>query len=59
MDASTKVIWITPVQKTTYTSEMVVKVQTRNLAIRNPITNTTTNLNQFTIRYYTWQNITS
>lgn len=31
---------------------------TRGLAVRNPVTNRTTNANQFTVKYYSWQNIT-
>ena len=58
MDPSTKVIWVTPVQKSSYTSNMAVSIQTRNRAIRNPYVNTTTNANQFDIKYYTWQNMT-
>ena len=58
MDATNKVIWIYPVEKLTYTSNMPVAIQTRNRAIRNPVVNTTTNINAFTIKYYTWQNIT-
>ena len=58
MDPATKVIWITPVEKTSYTSDLSVSIITRNLAIRNPVVNTTTNNNQFGVKYYTWQNIT-
>jgi len=57
MDPSTKVIWITPVEKSSYTSDMSVSIITRNLAIRNPVSSTTTNANQFSVKYYTWQNI--
>jgi hypothetical protein len=58
MDPTSNVIWIYPVQKTSYTSDMLVSIVTRNLAIRNPITNTSTNNNAFSVKYYTWQNIT-
>ncbi len=58
MDTANKVIWITPVQKSTYTSNMTVSILTRNLAIRNPINNATNmNTNLFVVKYYTWQNI--
>lgn len=36
---------------------MVVSITTRNRAIRNPVSSNTNN-NQFTVKYYTWQNIT-
>lgn len=32
----TRVIWIRPVQKTSYTSNMNIAITTRDLAIRNP-----------------------
>ena len=50
MDPTANVIWITPVQKSSYTSDMTVSILTRNLAIRNPVVNTATNNNQFIVK---------
>jgi hypothetical protein len=52
------VIWIKPVPKTTYTSNMKIKIRTRDLAIRNPTNNRTVYLNRFVVKYYSWENIT-
>ena len=57
IDTSDRVIWIYPVVKASYTSNMAVSVMTRGLAVRNPISNLNTNNNQFIVKYYTWQNI--
>ena len=38
---------------------MPVSIMTRNRAIRNPRVNTTTNINAFGVKYYTWQNISA
>ena len=57
MDPATRVIWITPVEKTSYTSDMTISIVTRNLAIRNPVVNISTDINQFAVKFYTWQNI--
>ena len=53
-----RVIWIKPVVKTSYTSTMKIKIQTRNLAIRNPTNNRTVYWNRFVVKYYSWENIT-
>lgn len=37
---------------------MKIRIQTRNLAIRNPTNNRTVYWNQFTVKYYSWENIT-
>jgi len=37
---------------------MPISVTTRNLAIRNPVSNRNTNASQFVIKYYSWQNVT-
>jgi len=36
---------------------MPISIITRNLAIRNPVSNYNTNNNQFVVKYYSWQNI--
>ena len=38
-------MYIYPVVKSTYTSNMVVSVMTKNLAVRNPTSNFNTNIN--------------
>jgi hypothetical protein len=55
IDINSRVIWVTPVVKSTYTDAYYLVIETVGLAIRNAI-NYQTNLNQFTIRYYTWPN---
>jgi hypothetical protein len=55
--AGGRTIWIQPVVKTSYTSNMQIKIQTRNLAIRNPVSYRTSYWYQFTVRFYSWQNI--
>ena len=37
---------------------MAVSITTRNLAIRNPVSNINLNNNAFVVKYYSWQNIT-
>jgi hypothetical protein len=49
-------VWITPVVKASYTSDMILSVITRNLAIRNPQSYTSINNNQYVVKYYSWQN---
>jgi hypothetical protein len=58
LDTVNEVIWIRPVVKSTYTSDMSVAITTRGLAIQNPVSNYNVNKNLFVIKYYTWQNIT-
>ncbi len=36
---------------------MAISIITRNLAIRNPVSNYITNKNSFVVKYYSWQNI--
>jgi hypothetical protein len=57
IDTTQGVVWITPVVKSTYTSNMAVSITTRNLAIRNPVTNINLNNNYFVVKYYSWQNM--
>jgi hypothetical protein len=54
IDISNRIIWITPVVKSTYTTGSKLSIQTRNLAIRNPSTLRTLNVNSFDIRMYSW-----
>ena len=54
MEPGTRLLWIRPVVKTSYTSDMLISVVTRDLAIRNPISVTTVNLNTFTVKFYSW-----
>lgn len=57
IDTANGIIWITPVVKSTYTSNMAVSIITRNLAIRNPYFVLSLNKNNFQVNYYSWQNI--
>ncbi len=36
---------------------MAVSITTRNLAIRNPVSLNSFDINSFIVKYYTWQNI--
>lgn len=54
IDIENRVIWITPVPKASYTDASSLIIQTAGLAIRTAVT-LTTNHNQFTIRYFTWE----
>lgn len=36
---------------------MVVSIKTKNLAIRNPVSNYNLDNNNFQVNYYSWQNI--
>jgi len=38
---------------------MLVSVVTKNLAVRNPISNYNTNINEFVVKYYNWANNTN
>lgn len=52
-----RLLWIRPVIKDTLTSNMKIAVQTTDLAIRNPLSNSTTNPNWFDVKFYSWENI--
>ena len=54
IDTGSRMIWVRPVVKTSYTSNMKIRIQTRNLAIRNPTNNLTLNMNRFTVKFYSW-----
>lgn len=51
-------IWIRPVVKTTYTSNMNIAIVTRDLAIRNPTNVNNVQYNWFTVKFYSYENIT-
>ncbi len=51
-------IWIRQAFKTTYTNNMKVRIQTRNLAIKNLVSNSSFNMNFFEVKYYSWENVT-
>lgn len=53
IDIDNRVIWVTPVVKSSYTDSSTLIIETAGLAIKSPLTNAV-NRNQFTIRYYTW-----
>lgn len=57
IDTAQGIVWITPVVKSSYTSNMAISVTTRNLAIRNPVSFINLNNNDFMVKYYSWQNI--
>lgn len=55
---NTRIIWIRPVQKASYTSNMNIAITTRDLAIRNPTNTGTVYKSWFTIKFYSYENIT-
>lgn len=58
IDTSNRIIWITPVQKSTYTTGTSLVIQTRNQAIRNPNTLLSVDAKSFEVRVYTWNTAT-
>ena len=54
IDTNTYVMWIAPLQKTSYLNNHVLKLETKGLAIINPQNSGSINLNQFTFKFYTW-----
>jgi hypothetical protein len=54
IDIDNRVIWITPVVKTTYSNDHQLIIESAGLAFLNPVSATTLNMNQFVVRYYTW-----
>jgi len=54
IDTINRVIWIVPVAKSTYSNNNLLVIESAGLAFQNPILNSSINLNQFIIRYYTW-----
>lgn len=58
IDTTDRVIYIRPVVSSTYRNNDLLRIVTRGLAVQNPVNNiSTTNYNQFTVKYYSWQNI--
>lgn len=53
-----RLMWIRPVIKNVYTSDMRIAVVTTDLAIRNPLSRSTTNPNWFNVKFYSWENVT-
>lgn len=47
IDVSNRVIWITPVESSSYVTGNLLSIQTRNLAIKNPGTLLSVNANSF------------
>jgi hypothetical protein len=37
---------------------MKIRIQTRNLAIQNPISNSSFDMSLFVVKYYSWENVT-
>ena len=58
IEQGSRLIWIRPVIKTSYTSDMVISVVTRDLAIRNPVSITTVYKSHFQVKFYSWENTT-
>ena len=58
IDPNNRIIWITPVIKSTYVTGNLLSIQTRNLAIRNPSTLRSVNAQSFDVRVYTWNTAT-
>jgi hypothetical protein len=55
---NTRIIWIRPVVKTSYTSNMNIAITTRDLAIRNPTNVANVYKSWFAIKFYSYENIT-
>jgi hypothetical protein len=51
-------IWARVVSKTTYRNNHFFRVRTLNLALRNPSTSTSTNVNTFSVTFYGWNGAT-
>lgn len=54
IDPNSRVIWVTPVVKASYTNNMNLVIESAGLAFKNPVNNASINAKYFTIRYYTW-----
>lgn len=55
---NSRIIWIRPVVKTSYTSNMNIAITTRDLAIRNPTNVANVYKSWFAIKFYSYENIT-
>lgn len=53
-----RIIWIRPVVKSSYTSNMNIAITTRDLAIRNPTNVANVYKSWFAIKFYTYENMT-
>jgi hypothetical protein len=59
IDTTNRIIYITPVVSSSYINSNKLQIVTRGLAVGNPVNNIShTNYNQFTVKYYSWMNIT-
>lgn len=54
IDPTNRVIWVTPVVKTTNTNNLALVIESAGWAFLNPVKNVTLDINKFTIRYFTW-----
>lgn len=54
IETNGRIIWIRPVIKSSYTSNMKIRITTRDLAIRNPTNNRTVYWNRFAVKFYSW-----
>lgn len=57
IESGNRLIWIRPVIKEVYTSNMKIAITTSDLALRNPLANSSTNHNWFDVKFYSWENI--
>ena len=58
IDTNTYIMWITPLEKGSYINSHSLIVETKGLAIINPINSASINLNQFVFKFYTWSGST-
>jgi hypothetical protein len=54
IDINSRVIWMTPFVKSTYTNDHTVIVESAGYSFINPVVSTSIDHNKFVIRYYTW-----
>lgn len=54
IDVDSRVIWITPFVKSTYTNNKLLIIESVGFAFISPVVSTSINFNKFVIRYYTW-----
>ncbi len=58
VDSTNSIIWVKPVVSSSYKNQDKLQIITRGLAIRNPYANyTNSNIELFTVKYYSWMNI--
>lgn len=59
IDTSNRVIWVTPVMKSSYVTGTALSIQTRNKAIKNPTNLLSVAANSFEVRVYSWNTATA